>query len=119
MSANGGEADSLYALRFGPLFTHAGRRDGYGMGHCQDGLLLDQSGLAPENLTTLPHLSVSSAMNFPKSAGEPASTVPPISATRALIFGSASAALISLLSLLMMSTGVALGAPTPCTALAS
>src|SRR5258708_38133539 len=43
--------------------------------------LVDQSGLAPDDLTTLPHLSVSSAMIFAKSAGEPASAVPPMSAS--------------------------------------
>ena len=64
------------------------------------------SGLAPENLTTLAHLSVSSAMNFPKSAGEPGNTVVPRSASRAFILGSASAALISLLSLSTISAGV-------------
>src|SRR5713101_5384632 len=32
-----------------------------------------QSGLAPENLTTLAHFSVSSAISLPKSAGEPGS----------------------------------------------
>ena len=35
------------------------------------------SGFAPDNFTTLPHFSVSSAMSLPKSAGEPGSTVPP------------------------------------------
>jgi hypothetical protein len=68
---------------------------------------------------TLPHFSVSSAMNLPKSAGEPASTVAPKSASRALIVGSASPALISLLSLSMISVGVFLGAPTPKKPLAS
>ena len=38
-------------------------------------------------------------MNFPKSEGEPTSAVPPNSANRALILGSARAVLISLLSL--------------------
>ena len=51
----------------------------------------DHSGLMPANLTTLPHFSVSSAMSLPKSAGEPGSTVPPRSASRALILGSARA----------------------------
>src|SRR6266498_3850806 len=37
----------------------------------------DQSGLAPENSTTLPHFSVSSAMSFPKSADEPGSSEAP------------------------------------------
>src|SRR5262245_31328349 len=39
-----------------------------------------QSSFAPENLTTLPHFSVSSAMSLPKSVGKPGSTVPPKSA---------------------------------------
>jgi hypothetical protein len=43
----------------------------------------------------LAHFSVSSAMSLPKSGGEPGSTVPPKSASRALIWGSARAALIS------------------------
>jgi hypothetical protein len=54
-----------------------------------------QSALMPTNLTTLPHFSVSAAMNLPKSAGEPRSAVPPRSAS--LVAGSESTALISLL----------------------
>src|SRR6516165_3936343 len=46
-----------------------------------------KSSSAPENLTTLPHFSVSSAMSSPKSVGKPGSTVPPKSANRAFIFG--------------------------------
>jgi hypothetical protein len=61
---------------------------------------------------TFPHLSVSSAMSLPNSAGEPAS-VGSTSASRALTFGSASAALISLLSLPMISAGAFFGAPRP------
>jgi hypothetical protein len=38
---------------------------------------------------TLPHFSVSSAMNLPKSPGDSANTVPPKSASRALNLGSA------------------------------
>src|SRR2546427_6043174 len=72
-----------------------------------------QFGLPPANLTTLAHFSVSSAMSLPKSAGEPASRVPPSSASRALILESASAALVSPLSLSTMTAGVALGAPKP------
>src|SRR5262245_7917992 len=72
-----------------------------------------QSALMPTNFTTLPHFSVSSAMSVPKSAGEPTSGVPPRSASRALILGSASAALISLLSLSITSAGVRFGAPIP------
>src|SRR5262245_26980527 len=68
---------------------------------------------------TLPRFSVSSAMSLPKSAGEPVITVPPRSASRAFIVGSARAALISLLSLSTISAGVAFGAPTPDQALAS
>jgi len=78
-----------------------------------------QSALMPTNFTTLPHFSVSSAMNLPKSAGEPASAVPPRPASRAFILGSARAALTSLLSLSTISAGVFLGAPMPCHELAS
>src|SRR5262249_25135721 len=48
---------------------------------------LHQSALAPVNLTTLPHFSVSSAISLPKSAREPASTVPPRSASRVFMLG--------------------------------
>src|SRR5262249_16402289 len=71
------------------------------------------------NLTTLPHFSISSAMSLPKSAGNPGSGVPPRSASRPLILGSARPPLISLLSLSTISAGVFLGAPTPDQALAS
>src|SRR5262245_57518422 len=95
--------------------------DGYSrIGH--NGIPLgtaDQSGLAPANLTTLPHFSVSSAMSFLKSAGEPTSGVPPRSASRALILGSARPALIVSLSLSIVCDGVFLGAPTPNQAVAS
>ena len=80
---------------------------------------LNQSGLAPENLTTLAHFSVSSATSLPKSAGEPASAVPPRSAIRALILGSARTALIASLSRPTIAGGVPLGALTPKKALAS
>jgi predicted component of type VI protein secretion system len=78
-----------------------------------------EAALTPANFTTLPHLSVSSAMSFPKSAGEPKSGVPPRSASLAFILGSPRAALISLFSLLTMSAGVVLGPPTPNHELAS
>ena len=68
---------------------------------------------------TLPHFSVSSAMSLPKSAGEPASGVAPRSARRAFTFGSARPALIALLSLPTISTGVFLGAQNPFHPLAS
>src|SRR6516225_9570126 len=79
----------------------------------------DQSGFAPENLITLAHFSVSSAMRFPYSLGDSASTSPPSSAKRALIAGSARAALISRLSVSMISAGVFFGAPIPAHALVS
>src|SRR5262245_41096884 len=78
-----------------------------------------QSALIPAARITLPHFSVSAAMNSPKSAGEPTSGVPPRSASRSLILGSARPALISLLSLSTISTGVFLGAPRPDQLLAS
>src|SRR5262249_54803448 len=68
---------------------------------------------------TLPHLLASSEMSLPKSAGEPASTVPPRLASRALSFGSAMLILTSLFSLSMSSAGVLFGAPMPNHALAS
>jgi hypothetical protein len=77
------------------------------------------SGLIWANLITLPHFSVSSAMSLPKSPGEPASTVQSKLASRAFIFGSARAALISLLSVSTISAGVFLGAPMPYHVLAS
>ena len=49
------------------------------------------STLAPENSTTFFHFSVSDAMILPKSAGVPPIGAPPRSASRAFIFGSASA----------------------------
>src|SRR5882757_809916 len=73
----------------------------------------DHSGLIPSTFTTLPHFSMSSEMIFPKAAGEPPSTVPPNSAIRVMIFGSVRPALISPLSLSMVSAGVSLGAPMP------
>src|SRR5215472_2298427 len=77
------------------------------------------SALMLADLITLPHFSVSSAMCLAKSAGEPANTETPTSSSRALIFGSARAALISRLSLSMISVGVFLGAPIATNALAS
>src|SRR5262249_35340422 len=77
------------------------------------------SALMLADLITLPHFSVSSAMSLPKSAGVNASVVTPKSARRALNFGFARAALISLLSLSTISIGVPFGAPTPDQVLAS
>src|SRR5262249_49079485 len=73
----------------------------------------DHSALMPANLTTLAHFSVSAATKLPKSEGEPAITVPPRSASRALILGSARPALISLFSFSTISAGVFFGVPTP------
>ena len=64
------------------------------------------SGLMFAARITLAHFSVSAAMSLPKSAGKPGSTVPPKSTSRALIFGSARAALISLLSFPTISVAV-------------
>src|SRR5262245_1409936 len=73
----------------------------------------DQSALMLVARITLPHFSVSWAINLPKSAGDSTNGVPPKSASRAFNLGSARPALISLLSLSMTSTGVPFGAPTP------
>ena len=69
--------------------------------------------------TTFAYFSVSSAMNLPNSAGVIDIGTAPKSASRAFILGSARAALISLLSLSMISVGVFLGAPIPYQPLAS
>jgi hypothetical protein len=79
--------------------------------------LAAQSAFAPEKFTTLAHFSVLSTMSRPKSPGEPASTVADMSASRALMAGSASARLNAWLSLSMISMGVFRGAPTPWSAL--
>src|SRR5262249_53276058 len=71
------------------------------------------SGLIPANFTTLPHFSVSSAIIFPKSAGDTGAGTAPSSLKRAFILGSASPALISLFSLSTISAGVLFGAPMP------
>src|SRR5207244_9592360 len=71
------------------------------------------SGLICAARITLAHFSVSSARSLPNSAGVSASGVPPRSAKRAVILGSARAAAISLLSLSTMAAGVFLGAPSP------
>src|SRR5215471_8808356 len=77
------------------------------------------SALAPENLITLAHLSVSSAMRLVYSLGDSASISPPRSAMRVLITGSARTALISWLSVSMISAGVFFGVPIPAHALVS
>ena len=77
------------------------------------------SGLMLPVRITLPHFSISSAISFPESAGEPGSGHAPISASRALSFASASPALISRFSLSTISAGVFLGAHKPFHVLAS
>src|SRR5262249_38336484 len=67
----------------------------------------------------LAHFSVSATISFPNSAGDPTSTMPPRSASRVFMAGSASAAMTSLLSLSTISSGVFLGAATPYKLLAS
>src|SRR5262249_23300878 len=68
---------------------------------------------------TLAHFSVSSAMSLRRSCGRPRNAVLRSSASRVLILGSARPALTSLLSCLMISVGVFLGAPIATNALAS
>src|SRR5262249_60546103 len=58
-------------------------------------------------------------MNLPNSGGERGKIPPPKSSSLALMVGSARPALISLLSLLIISDDVWLGAPTPNQVLAS
>src|SRR6185369_8543029 len=79
----------------------------------------NQFGLAPENLITFAHFSVSSAMLFTNSAGEAMTGGAPMSMNRALILASARPALISRLSFSMISTGVPFGAHMPFQPLAS
>src|SRR5262249_37769771 len=79
----------------------------------------DHSGLILAVRMTFAHFLVSSAMNLVKSAAEPPNAMPPSSASRAFVVGSASAALIPWLSLSKISAGVVLGRPTPCHELAS
>src|SRR5262245_20718591 len=83
------------------------------------GLRPRHCGLMPANFTTLAHFSVSSAMNWPKSAGEPANTAHPKSVRRVFMVESARAALISWLSLSMIFVGVAFGTTIPYQPLAS
>jgi hypothetical protein len=70
----------------------------------------DYSGLIFANLITLAHFSVSSAMRFPNSAGVIDSGSTPKLIRRALMAGSKTMALISLLSFSMIAEGVPLGA---------
>src|SRR5580704_13169552 len=67
-------------------------------------------GFNPANLTTLPHLSVSSTMNLPNCSGDMANSGAPNSESRSLNFGSAWMAPIAAASLSIMSFGVFFGA---------
>src|SRR5215472_12127028 len=113
-------------VRFGLIATEFARRGklsrratSFSPNGCYGTSTWDQSALMPTDLITLAHFSVSSAMSLPKSAGETTSGVTPKTASRAFILGSARPALISLLSLSMISAGVFLGMPTPYQLLAS
>jgi hypothetical protein len=77
------------------------------------------SGLMLAARITLPHFSASSTKNFPNSVGVIDIRSPPSSVSRIFILGSVRAALISLLSLLIISTGAFLGALMPVHVLAS
>src|SRR5262245_32164133 len=79
----------------------------------------DYSGLMLAARITLAHFSVSSTMSWPNAPGLIGIGSPPSSTNCALIFRSASAVLISLLSLSMTSVGVLLGEPRPDQPLAS
>src|SRR6516225_10579306 len=81
--------------------------------------LPDHSALRPANLITLPHFSISAAIWSPNSAGVKIFGVVATSASRALMVGFTSPALISRLSRSMISGGVPLGTPTPTHTLAS
>jgi hypothetical protein len=63
----------------------------------------------PANLITLVHLSMFSAMNLANSSGEFGGTATaPRSVNRCLMFGASTAALVSLLSIAIISCGVPL-----------
>src|SRR5215475_2444965 len=74
---------------------------------------LHQSALAPENLITFAHFSVSVAINLAKSEDEPGNAAAPRSANRAFNLGSTRPALISLLSLSTISAAVLHGGRNP------
>ena len=112
--AIGGKAENICTFWAFPGLTRSGHRDAFAERDLWNiAGTAGSSGLMLAARITLPHFSVSSAISLPKSAGEPDSAVPPKSASRALILGSARPALISLLSLSTISAGVSFGAPTP------
>ena len=79
----------------------------------------DQLVLAPEDLITFAHFSVSSTMVRPNSTGVAGVGGPPRSINLAIILGSARPALTSRLSLSTISGGVLFGAVSPLQELAS
>src|SRR5262245_17543374 len=118
-----GQAFRDHALEHVPVPTESGNRVAHVLigkpvpafpGHApgqRRAIRWDQSGRAPENLTTLAHFSVSSTMNTPSSAGEPRNIVVPKSASRACILVSIRTASTSLLRRPMISAGVFLRKP--------
>jgi hypothetical protein len=105
------EAATLRRLRSGVVRT---------FGRCRSSAEVDpQSTLIPAAFTTLPHFSVSSAINLANSVGERGRTVAPRLANRFFIVGSARAAFISLLSLSTIPTDVFFGVTIPNQTLAS
>ena len=74
--------------------------------------------LIPANLITF-HFSVSPARSFPKAAGDIGIATAPSLTSCSLTLGLVRMALISLLSLLMISGGVPAGAPIPTQPVAS
>jgi hypothetical protein len=78
-----------------------------------------QSALIPRDFTILAHFSFSAAITAPNAAGVRTKGVASISSNRAFIVGSADPALISALSLAMISEGVPFRTPTPVTELTS
>src|SRR5262245_66641912 len=79
----------------------------------------DHSGLMPANWITFAHFSDSVATKAPKSAALKIIGMVPSSASRDLMVGFASPALISWLRRAMISGGVPFGTPTPAHVLAS
>ena len=77
------------------------------------------SALMPANLITLAHFSDSVATYAPNSVAVKITGIVPKSASRALMVGFASPALMSRLSRAMISARVPFGAPTPAHVLAS
>src|SRR5262245_11710373 len=77
------------------------------------------SGLMLAIRMSLVHFPPSCAIRFPRSADDPPLARPPRSRKRAIVPGSARAALTASLSLSMPATGVFLGAPRPSHELAS